>query len=114
MDFEKMFDVRTKEIKYKPLPKFPSLTRDFSFVCDEELEVGAIEKVMSKAAGSLVESIKLFDIYRGAQLGENKKSVAFKISLRASDRTLNDQEADGAVKKILKALERDLGITLRA
>ena len=114
MDFEKMFDARTKEIKYKPLPKFPSLTRDFSFVCDEELEVGAIEKVMSKAAGSLVESIKLFDIYRGAQVGENKKSVSFKISLRASDRTLNDQEADGAVKKILKALERDLGITLRA
>ena len=114
LDFEKMFEVHATEIKYKALPKFPALTRDFSFVCEESLEVGTIEKVMAKAGSHLVESIKLFDIYRGAQVGEGKKSVSFKISLRAADRTLNDQEADNAVKKILKALERELGIALRA
>ena len=114
LDFEKMFDVHATEIKYKALPKFPALTRDFSFVCEEALEVGTIEKVMAKAGSHLVESIKLFDIYRGAQVGEGKKSVSFKVSLRAADKTLNDQEADNAVKKILKALERELGIALRA
>ncbi len=114
IDFEKMFEVRNTDIHYKSLPKFPALTRDFSFVCDEALEVGTIEKIMKKASTSIVESIKLFDIYRGAQVGESKKSVSFKVSLRAADRTLNDQEADSAVKKILKALERELGITLRA
>ena len=113
MDFEMMFDVHATEVKYKALPKFPALTRDFSFVCDESLEVGTVEKVMAKAGSSLVESIKLFDIYRGAQIGEGKKSVSFKVSLRAADRTLNDQDADNAVKKILKALERELGIVLR-
>lgn len=114
LDFEAMFDNHIAESKYTPLPKFPALTRDFSFVCDESLEVGTIEGVMKKAGVKLLESVKLFDIYRGAQVGENKKSVSFSVSLRASDRTLNDEEADGAVKKILKALEKELGITLRA
>ena len=114
LDFEAMFDCHTVEAKYKPLPKFPALTRDFSFVCDEGLEVGTIEKTIKKSGVKLLESVKLFDIYRGAQVGENKKSVSFSVSLRASDRTLNDEEADSAVKKILKTLEKELGITLRA
>lgn len=113
LDFEKMFDVHTADAKYKPLPKFPALTRDFSFVCDEALEVGAIEKVMKKAGVSTLESIKLFDVYRGSQIGEGKKSVSFSVSLRAGDRTLNDTEADNAVRKLLKVIERELGITLR-
>lgn len=113
LDFEAMFENRIEEASYKALPKFPALTRDFSFVCEEALEVGTIEAVMKKAGGNLLEAIKLFDIYRGAQVGEGKKSVSFSVSLRASDRTLNDQEADNAVKKILKNLERELGITLR-
>ena len=114
LDFETMFNVHEGDAHYKPLPKFPALTRDFSFVCDEELEVGTIEKVICKSGVSTLESVKLFDIYRGAQIGESKKSVSFSVSLRANDRTLNDEEADSAVKKILKALERELGITLRA
>ncbi len=114
LDFEAMFDNHVSEAKYKPLPKFPALTRDFSFVCDESLEVGTIEKTIKKSGVKLLESVKLFDIYRGTQVGENKKSVSFSVSLRASDRTLNDEEADSAVKKILKTLERELGITLRA
>lgn len=114
LDFEAMFENHESEAHYKPLPKFPALSRDFSFVCDEDLEVGTIEKVIRKAGVSTLESVKLFDIYRGAQVGQGKKSVSFSISLRASDRTLNDEEADNAVKKILKVLERELGITLRA
>ena len=114
LDFEAMFACHESEAKYKPLPKFPALTRDFSFVCDESLEVGTIEKAIRGAKVSTLEDVKLFDIYRGTQIGENKKSVSFSVSLRASDKTLNDEEADGAVKKILKALERELGITLRA
>lgn len=114
LDFEAMFECHASEAKYKPLPKFPALTRDFSFVCDESLEVGTIESAIKKSGVKLLEAVKLFDIYRGAQVGENKKSVSFSVSLRASDRTLNDEEADGAVKKILKTLEKELGITLRA
>ena len=114
LDFEAMFDCHEMEAKYKPLPKFPALTRDFSFVCEESLEVGTIENAIKKSGVKLLESVRLFDVYRGVQVGEGKKSVSFSVSLRASDRTLNDQEADDAVKKILKTLERELGITLRA
>ena len=114
LDFEAMFDCHEAEAKYKPLPKFPALTRDFSFVCDESLEVGTIENTIKKSGVKLLESVRLFDVYRGAQVGENKKSVSFSVSLRAADKTLNDEEADSAVKKILKTLEKELGITLRA
>ncbi len=68
---------------------------------------------MKKAGGKNVEEIKLFDIYRGAQIGEGKKSVAFSVKMRASDRTLTDEEADKTAGKIRALLERELGVTLR-
>ncbi|MCI8387782.1 MAG: phenylalanine--tRNA ligase subunit beta [Clostridiales bacterium] len=113
-DFENLFDKSKLEKTFKALPKFPATTRDFAFVCDDTLEVGAIEAVMKKAGGKALESIKLFDVYRGKQLGEGKKSVAFSVTLRAADHTLTDEEADKVVKKILTLLDRELGITLRA
>jgi len=78
------------------------------------MEVGSIIAVMRKAGGKLVEDVALFDIYRGANLGEGNKSLAFRVTLRASDRTLTVEEADKASKKILKDLEFKLGLTLRS
>jgi phenylalanyl-tRNA synthetase beta chain len=101
-------------VDYKPLPKFPASTRDFSFVCEEELTVGAISEVIAKAAGKLLEDVKLFDIFRGEKLGAGKKSVSFRVTLRASDRTLTVEEADKASAKIIKALDEKLGIALRS
>lgn len=114
LDFGSLLSIAKFDRHYAPLPKFPALTRDFAFVCDDALEVGAIEAVMKKAGGKNVEEIKLFDIYRGAQIGEGKKSVAFSVSMRASDRTLTDEEADKIAGKIRTLLEKELGITLRA
>ena len=114
LDFNELLENSNFERKYKHLPKFPASTRDFAFVCAEEVEVGAIEKVMKKAGGKLVENVKLFDVYRGAQVPEGMKSLAFKVTMRSADHTLTDEEADKATKKILTLLERELGITLRA
>ena len=114
LDFDKIFDLATTEKHYKSLPKFPASTRDFSFVCEKDLEVGKIEKIMLEAGGKLVEDIKLFDIYTGPQVGENKKSVSLRVILRASDRTLTVEETDKISEKILKALDTKLGINLRA
>ena len=114
VDFEALWENANTVIDYKPLPKFPASTRDFSFVCAEALEVGHIEEIMAKAGGKLVEDIRLFDIYRGPQIGEGKKSVSFAAMLRAAERTLTDEEADGAVKKILKRLEAECGAVLRS
>ncbi len=114
LDFENLLAESKLDKAFKPLPKFPAVTRDYAFVCDDTLEVGAIEAVMKKAGGKTLEAIKLFDVYRGKQLGEGKKSVAFSVTLRAADHTLTDEEADKVSKKILTLLDRELGITLRA
>ncbi|MBR6709384.1 MAG: phenylalanine--tRNA ligase subunit beta [Clostridia bacterium] len=113
LDFETLFTHSSNEIEYKPLPKFPASTRDFSFVCAEALEVGHIEEIMAKAGGKLVEDIRLFDIYRGPQIGEGNKSVSMRVILRAADRTLTVEECDKAAAKIIAALDKELGIKLR-
>ena len=113
LDFENIFAKSNSKKSYKALPKFPASTRDFSFVCDEEITVGAIEDAMRHSGVALIEDIKFFDIYRGVQLGEGKKSVSFSVSLRSADHTLTVEEADKAAAKILRGVERILGITIR-
>jgi len=114
LDFEAIFDMLVTEKLYKPLPKFPATTRDFSFVCDENIEVGRIEEAMYGAGGKLVENVALFDIYRGPQVGEKKKSVSLRVTLRAADRTLTVDEAEKISSKILNSLNKQFNITLRA
>ena len=113
IDFDAIFELGNTEKAYKALPKYPATTRDFSFVCPEDMEVGAIEGVMAKAGGKLVENVALFDIYRGPQLGEGKKSVSLRVTLRAADRTLTLEEADKVSKKILNDLKFKMGLELR-
>ena len=113
LSFDAIFDNSDMTIDYKPLPKFPAVSRDFSFICDEDLEVGTIEEVMAKAAGKLCEGVKLFDIFRGEKIGEGKKSVAFRVILRAPDRTLTVEEADKVSSKIIKDLSYKLGLNIR-
>ncbi len=113
LSFDAIFEASDMTVDYKPLPKFPAVSRDFSFICDESLEVGAIEEVMAKAAGKLCEGVKLFDIFRGEKIGEGKKSVAFRVILRAPDRTLTVEEADKVSNKIIKDLAFKLGLNIR-
>ena len=68
---------------------------------------------MTAAAGKLLRSIRLFDIYRGTGIPEGKKSVAFSLELRADDRTLTDTDSEGVVTKVLNALKEKLGVELR-
>ena len=102
------------ETEYRPLPKDPAVTRDLSFVCDEALEVGTIEDTIRNAGGRLVEDIKLFDIYRGIQVGAGRKSVSMRVTLRSSDHTLTQEESEKDTAKIIAALDRELGIKLRS
>ncbi len=111
--FDEIYAASNTKKSYKPLPKYPATTRDFSFVCDEEMEVGRIEGVMAKAGGALVEHVALFDIYRGPQVGEGKKSVSLRVTLRAADRTLTVEEADKMTKKMLNDLKFKMGLELR-
>ena len=97
----------------KPLPKFPAVSRDIAVVVDEKIGAGTMLEAIRKAAGKTLEDVKLFDIYRGEKLGADRKSVAYAITLRAPDRTLTDEEINGTMEKVLKAL-KEFGAELRA
>lgn len=77
------------------------------------MAVGDIEKVIKGAGGKLLRDIKLFDVYRGHQLGEDKKSVAFALTYRHDDKTLTDEDVSKVHDKILNALKEKLNVTLR-
>ena len=98
---------------YKPLPKFPASTRDLAVVCDDSIPVAHLEKAITAGVGKILESIKLFDVYKGKQIAEGKKSVAFSIVMRSHEGTLTDEQADAAVKKALKKLS-ELGAEIRS
>ena len=113
LKLRKLFAMMDTQRSYVPMPKFPASTRDLALLCDDALPVMTMEKAIKAAAGKILEKIELFDVYKGSQIAEGKKSVAFNISMRASDRTLTDEEVNGAMSKILKALE-ELGAQIRS
>ena len=113
INFEKLFALQLPEPTYTPLPKYPAVTRDIAVVCDETVTVGQAQDVITKAGGKLLRNVRLFDIYRGANLGDGKKSLAFSLTLRADDRTLTDDDSEGTIGKILAALKDSLGAILR-
>jgi len=113
VNFSQLFEMTLPEPTYTPLPKYPTVSRDLSVLCDEALTVAEVEEVMTATGGKLLRGIKLFDIYRGTGVPEGKKSVAFALELRADDRTLTDTDSEAVVNKILTALESKLSVTLR-
>ena len=113
LSFDALLLAQGPDPEYTPLPKYPPITRDIAVVCDEEVSVGALESAIRRGAKGLLKEVALFDIYRGKNLGEGKKSVAFNLTLRADDRSLTGEEADEDVKSILETLEKDCGAVLR-
>ncbi|MFA9397578.1 MAG: phenylalanine--tRNA ligase subunit beta [Clostridiaceae bacterium] len=99
--------------KYRPLPKFPAVTRDIAFLVDDEILVSDIYSIMKKKGGNIVESIKLFDVYKGKQIPDGKKSIAYSIVYRAENKTLTDKEVNKVHSKILSSLEYQIGAELR-
>lgn len=111
--FDLIVELSDREIQYHQPPKYPSTSRDIALVVDEELPVGQIEKVIKKAGTEIFRDVKLFDVYRGQQVAEGKKSVAFSLTYRHDDRTLTDEEVEQAHNVILKALKDELNIVIR-
>ena len=98
--------------KYEGIAKYPAVTRDISMVVPRTVLVGQIEKILAQRGGKILESYSLFDIYEGTQIKEGYKSIAYTLTFRAKDKTLEDVEITAAMKKILNGLEQ-LGIELR-
>lgn len=112
LDMPVIVPMASFDVKYKGLAKFPAVSRDISMVMKKEVLAGQIEEIIRKNAGKFLESYHLFDIYEGAQIKEGYKSMAYSITFRAADHTLNDEEIGAAMSKILSALAK-LDIELR-
>ncbi len=113
IDMPTLVELSSFDVKYEGIAKFPGSTRDLSLVMDKSIFVGQIEEVIKKCGGRLLESYKLFDVYEGEQIAKGKKSVAYTMTFRAKDRTLETAEVDKIIDKILKELSK-LGIEIRA
>ena len=100
------------DIKYAGIAKFPAVTRDISMLVKKDIMAGQIEDIIVKNGGKLLEDCKLFDIYEGSQIQEGYKSMAYSITFRAKDRTLEEKDITEVMQKILKKLS-EAGIELR-
>ena len=100
-------------VKYKPLPKHPVVTRDFAFVAKEEVTNAQMVDTIRQACGQVTD-VKIFDIYRGKHLPEGHKSVAYTVTFTPGDEPIEQAQTETYTKRILKALEEQLGVTMRA
>lgn len=98
---------------YKQLPKFPGITRDLALVVDRSVAVGDLLRTINSAGGKLLESAEFFDVFEGAQLGENKKSVAISLLYRSPEKTLSDDDIKDSLDKIMARLEKQFDAKLR-
>lgn len=113
ISIEELINNASMTPEYQPLPKFPAVTRDIAMLIKDEVLVKQIEDIIKQRGGKILESIKLFDVYKGKQIPEGMKSVAYSISFRASDRTLTDEEVNKTMSKILTGLKENLDAQLR-
>ena len=112
IDMPVLVEKATFDRKYEAIAKFPAMKRDLSMTVSKDVFVGQLEAVIKENGGKLLESVELFDVYEGNQIKEGFKSVAYALTFRAKDRTLEENEVNKLVDKILKKLS-DLGAQLR-
>lgn len=112
IDMPKIMGFATYDRKYDGIARFPAVSRDISMVVPKNVLAGDIETMILQRGGKILESVALFDVYEGAQIMTGFKSMAYSITFRAKDRTLEEADITGAMKKILNGLE-SMGIELR-
>ena len=113
LDMPNVLPFATFDRKYEGVAKYPAVLRDISMVVPKDIMAGQIETMIMQRGGIILEDYKLFDIYEGSQIKEGFKSMAYSITFRAKDRTLEEADVTGVMKKILNGLE-SMGIELRS
>ena len=101
-----------KTVHYRPISKYPSITRDLAFLMDKKIKSDDIvDKIYEQS--DLINRVELFDEFASSKLGKNKKNLAYHIDLQHSERTLTDKEADSIIKKVVKEIESKFKAKLR-
>jgi phenylalanyl-tRNA synthetase beta chain len=114
LDLDALFDRVPEVVVYEDVITYPAVKQDLAFVVDESVRSGDLVEEAKRAAGPELREMRPFDVYRGEQAGPGKKSIAFAVEFRSSDRTLADGDAAVLRTRIVEALERRFGAVLRA
>ncbi len=113
LDFDALISAANTEKTYRKLPKFPSTQRDLALIADDSILAAQIEEIIKKKSGNIFESLTLFDVYKGKQVEEGKKSMAYSVVFRTEEKTLTDEDVNPVIESILSELSKKLGVTLR-
>lgn len=113
LDFDRLFALRGPTPVYKSLPKFPAISRDMALVADEQLQVQEALDFISTLNEPLLERVEIFDIFRSEQLGTGKKSIGYRLTYRAGDRSLTDEEVNRIHGNLVERVAGRFGVSLR-
>jgi len=113
LDLDALF-AASDHARFSPISRFPAIIQDLSITVPLEAPEAQVAALIRRGAGDLLESLTLFDVYTGPQVGEGKRSLTYHLAFRATDRTLTDEALTKLRKKIIGGLEREIGATIRA
>ena len=108
-----LYNSRNTIKKYQPIPKFPGIERDLALIIAEDVEAEKLVKKIQERAGKLLNQIEIFDIYRGKQIPDGKKSLAFRLVFQSGERTLTEEEINSLIKKIYEGVQESFQAKLR-
>ena len=113
LSFDAILAHRAPLAVYKPLPRFPSVSRDIAVVCDASVPAGELRECILASGGEYLKDCAVFDVYTGGRIAAGFKSVAFSLTMRADDQTLTDEHAEETVRAVLDALRERFGAVIR-
>ena len=113
LSIDKLLSKKVREIKYKEISKYPEVFKDVAFIVDDNIKSSQIEEILKKVGGKLLESIDVFDLYKGDNVSDGKKSIAYSLVFKNNDRTLTDDEVTTIFEKMISEVEAKLGAELR-
>lgn len=113
-NLDTLFKFKKEQIRYKEISKYPLVERDIAIVVDKETQSQDIINVIKKYGGEYLKTVKLFDIYKGEQIPEDKVSLAYKIGFQSNEMTLKDKVTKEAFENIIKGLNETFDVNLRS
>ena len=108
-----LLDASGTDYEYRPVGRFPSVKVDIAVVVDEEVASGSVDNAIKKRGGDFLQSVRLFDVYRGHQITQGRKSLAYALEFSSADRTLTDEEANVELERVINSLEMEFGAQIR-
>jgi phenylalanyl-tRNA synthetase beta chain len=114
LDLARLLEAANDDVRYADVITYPAVRQDLAFSVPEEVTAGELVAAAREAAGPELREMRAFDVYRGGQVGEGRKSIAFAVSFQSSERTLSDEDAAALRQKIVDALAEKFGAELRA